>query len=225
MKNEPTVDCETSSNEPTVNRENVTNEPTAPDENSTVEPTLAVAVGMNEKDAGDLHEEIDRQNAGEWNRTGLVRMMALREENLRELNERSRGEAKEANAIGRRSRLDWPNRNGKLADDTENHVERTEPPTMGPNETRKVGDSAELVRTGSGVTVAESDLPTRHARKSKMKIKIMKMIKRKSTIKSRNYSAALPLSYSRVELRLISPMSIRTIRCSRSFPGANLLQC
>ena len=52
-----------------------------------------------------------------------------------------------------------------------------------------------------------------------MKIKIMKMIKRKSTIKSRNYSAALPLSYSRVELRLISPMSIRTIRCSRSFPA------
>ena len=158
VKNEPTVDCETSSNEPTVNRENVTNEPTAPDENSTVEPMLAVAVGMNEKDAGDLHEEIDRQNAGEWNRTGLVRMMALREENLRELNERSRGEAKEANAIGRRSRLDWPNRNGKLADDTENHVERTEPPTMGPNETRKVGDSAELVRTGSGVTVAEKRL-------------------------------------------------------------------
>ncbi len=62
MKNEPTDDCETSSNEPTVNRENVTNEPTAPDENSTVEPMLAVAVGMNEKDAGDLHEEIDRQN-------------------------------------------------------------------------------------------------------------------------------------------------------------------
>ena len=59
VTNEPTDDCETPSNEPTVNRENVTNEPMVPDENSTVEPMLAVAVGMNEKDAGDLHE-VDR---------------------------------------------------------------------------------------------------------------------------------------------------------------------
>jgi hypothetical protein len=44
-------------------------------------------------------------------------------------------------------------------------------------------------------------------RKSKMKIKIRNRIKRKSTI----YFAALPLSYSRVEFLLISPMSIRTI--------------
>jgi hypothetical protein len=44
-----------------------------------------------------------------------------------------------------------------------------------------------------------------------MKIKIMKRIKRKSTIKSRTYFAALPLSYSRVEFLLISPLSIRTI--------------
>jgi hypothetical protein len=44
-----------------------------------------------------------------------------------------------------------------------------------------------------------------------MKITIRKRIKRKSTIKSRIYFAALPLSYSGVEFLLISPMSIRTI--------------
>jgi hypothetical protein len=50
-----------------------------------------------------------------------------------------------------------------------------------------------------------------HERKSKMKIKIRKRIKRKSTIKSRIYLVGLPLSYSRVEFLLISLMSIRTI--------------
>jgi hypothetical protein len=44
-----------------------------------------------------------------------------------------------------------------------------------------------------------------------MKTKIMKMIKRKNTIKSRNQFAGLPLPCSRVEFLLISPMSIRTI--------------
>jgi hypothetical protein len=50
-----------------------------------------------------------------------------------------------------------------------------------------------------------------HERKSKMKIKIRKRIKRKSTIKSRIYLVELPLSYSRVEFNLISLMSIRAI--------------
>ena len=44
-----------------------------------------------------------------------------------------------------------------------------------------------------------------------MKIKIMKMIKRKITIKSRTYFGGLPLLYSRDEFLLINPMSIRTI--------------
>jgi len=44
-----------------------------------------------------------------------------------------------------------------------------------------------------------------------MKIKIMKRINRKSTIKSRNYFVALPLSYSQVAFVLIKPMSTRTI--------------
>jgi hypothetical protein len=44
-------------------------------------------------------------------------------------------------------------------------------------------------------THAEPARPLAHERKSK--IKIMKMIKRKSTIKSRIYFAELPLSYSR----------------------------
>ncbi len=44
-----------------------------------------------------------------------------------------------------------------------------------------------------------------------MKIKIMKRIKRKSTIKSRLYFAGLPFSYSRNEFLLINPMSIRTM--------------
>ena len=41
--------------------------------------------------------------------------------------------------------------------------------------------------------------PLAHERKSKMKIMIMKMIKRKSTIRSKIYFAGLPLSYSRDE--------------------------
>jgi hypothetical protein len=39
--------------------------------------------------------------------------------------------------------------------------------------------------------------PLAHERMSKMKIMIMKMIKRKSTIRSRIYFAGLRLSYSR----------------------------
>jgi hypothetical protein len=46
-------------------------------------------------------------------------------------------------------------------------------------------------------THAEPARPLAHERKSKIKIKIMKMIKRKSTIKSRIYFAELPLSYAR----------------------------
>jgi hypothetical protein len=53
--------------------------------------------------------------------------------------------------------------------------------------------------------------PLAHERMSKMKIKIMKRIKRKSTIKSRIYFPGLPLSYSRDEFLLINPMSIRTM--------------
>ena len=52
-----------------------------------------------------------------------------------------------------------------------------------------------------------------------MKTKIRKKITSKIKSKSRIHSAGSGLSYSRVEFRLISPMSIRTTRCRISLPG------
>jgi hypothetical protein len=60
------------------------------------------------------------------------------------------------------------------------------------------GDLRSSSRRGLEI-LAEPARPLAHERKSKIKIKIMKMIKRKSTIKSRIYFAELLLSYSRDE--------------------------
>jgi hypothetical protein len=78
-------------------------------------------------------------------------MVALRAERLRDLHEQSRNEVKEANA-GRRSRRDL-HKNGKPADWPHKRAARTKPKTSGTNAARTVGNSAELVNAGSGLTV------------------------------------------------------------------------
>ena len=106
---------------------------------------------MNDGDDSDFHEEIDRQKAVEWIRAGLARMAQIRVEKLRELNEQSRREAKEANA-GRRARPEW-HKSGKPADRPKKGAARAKPRTTGTNTARIVGDSAELVNADSGMTI------------------------------------------------------------------------
>ncbi len=134
---------------------------TAPAQNSSIEPALAalgeggssaeLKVGTTDGDDGDAPAEIDRQKTAEWNRAGLVRMVPLRAEKLRELNKESRGEAKEANAA-RRPRCDW-HKNGAPADPPKKLGEGTKPRTMETNGAQTVGDSAELVNAGSVLNI------------------------------------------------------------------------
>jgi hypothetical protein len=175
VTNEATVDREIVTNEATDARDIDATEPTlaagvglesptymtAPAQKPSIEPALAalgeggssaeLKVGMTDGDDGDAPAEIDRQKTADSNRAGLVRMVALRAEKLRELNEESRGEAKEANA-GRRPRCDW-HKNGEPADAPRKLGEGTKPRTMETNGAQTVGDSAELVNAVSGLTL------------------------------------------------------------------------
>jgi hypothetical protein len=98
------------SNEPADASEIVTNEPTlaaavgleSPTYMETAEPNSANAPALAALGSGgrgvdmtadinhgvdsDFNEEIDRQKSGEWVRAGLVGMVAIRAEKLRELN-------------------------------------------------------------------------------------------------------------------------------------------
>jgi len=86
----------------------------------------------------DFDDEIERQKGGEWIRAGIARMAPLRAEMLRKLNEVSCREATEANA-------DQP-------------LERIARTDRRPTETiaaRKVGDLAELVTAGTGLSIRD----------------------------------------------------------------------
>ena len=65
-----------------------------------------MTAGMNDGEGSDFHEEIDRQESDEWNHARIARVVALRAEKQRELNDEGRREAQAAN-VGRRARLDW----------------------------------------------------------------------------------------------------------------------
>jgi hypothetical protein len=175
VMNEPADACEIVTTEPTADRENVTNEPTlaadvglgsptymkAPEQNLTIEQALAavsdggrgieVTAGMSDGDDNDFHEEVDRQKSAEWIRAGLARMVALRAETPRELNEESRREEQEGNA-GRPSLGDW-HKHGKPTHRSTPRAERTKPRTTETYAARTVGASAELVNAGSGLTI------------------------------------------------------------------------
>jgi hypothetical protein len=183
VTNEPTDVRENVTNEPTDFHGNATNEPTAPEHNSTNGTTLSAGVGLesptytkapdqnstNEptlaalRDGGrgvettarindwDDSEEIDRQKAVEWIREELAETAAFRAEKVRQSIEESRKEAKEANA-GRLSRRGW-HENGKPADRPNERAERAKPRPTETNAARIVGDSAELVNAGSGLTM------------------------------------------------------------------------
>ena len=124
-----------------------------PPENGSNPPARGIEAGIDDANGNDFHEEIDRQKAFEWIHAELATMAALRAERLRELNEESGSEAKGSNA-GRHSRRDWQ-KNGKPADRSKARDERDKTRTTGTNSARTVGDSAEPVNAGSGVTVVE----------------------------------------------------------------------
>jgi hypothetical protein len=135
--------------------QNVTNEAVGR-ENTTNEPTHAVVVecgpaegsaGMNDRAENEFFDEvIDRQKSVEWNRAGLVRMVAISAEKLRELNDESRSEAKGSDAEFR-SQAEW-HENGGPADRLTTHAAGAKPRTMVTNASWTFGDSAELVKDG-----------------------------------------------------------------------------
>jgi hypothetical protein len=129
--------------------------------NATSEPTLStlddggvdadITAGMNDGDDGDFPVEIDREKVGERIRAGTAIIAARRAEFVRKLNEQTRRQAKEAN-VGRRSRP-IRHKNGKPADRHTKRAAGAEPKTMGTNKTRTVGDPANQVNAGSGLTI------------------------------------------------------------------------
>ncbi len=84
-----------------------------PPENGTNPPARGITADTNHGDDNDSHEEIDRQKSRDWVRAALARMVALRPDGPRELNDEIRTEAQAANAV-RRARLDW-HKNGRHA--------------------------------------------------------------------------------------------------------------
>jgi hypothetical protein len=108
-------------------------------QNATSEPTLAalddgavdadITAGMNDGDDGDFQEEIDRQKVGERIQASSARMAALRAEKLRELNEQSHRDAKEANV----GRCPWPEWHEKwqTPEGPQKRAARTKPRTAG----------------------------------------------------------------------------------------------
>ena len=128
----------------------------------TNEPTLAAARRARKPDlymkapeqiltneATDACEN-DRAKVGESIRAGSDRMAAIRAELLRKLNEQSREEASQANA-SHRPRPEW-HKIAKTADRPKRGAARNEPQKTGTNTARTVGDAAELVEAGSGLT-------------------------------------------------------------------------
>jgi hypothetical protein len=85
-----------------------------PPENGSNPPARGITADTNHGDDNDSHEEIDRQKSRDWVRAALARMVALRPDGPRELNDEIRTEAQAANAV-RRARLDW-HKNGRPAD-------------------------------------------------------------------------------------------------------------
>ena len=177
MTNEPTDACEIVTNEPAdasepaAGFENMTNEATADHENPkvelraqeqnlTIEPTPAalgedtrgvvMMAGTNDGDDSDFHEELNRQESGEWNRARIARVVALSAEKQRASNDEGRREALATNA-GRLSRLD--------RQDSRASAERPEKPGAGANPRTTEPKTAwtvaaldELVSAGSGLT-------------------------------------------------------------------------
>jgi hypothetical protein len=122
-----------------------------PPENGSSPPARDIATDSNDGDDTVFDDESDRQQTAEWIRASLARMVALRAEKPRELNEEIRREAKLANN-GRRSRRDW-HKNDKPANRAKKRAAHTKPRTTGTNAARTAGDSAELVNGGSGLTI------------------------------------------------------------------------
>ena len=169
------VHPQNATNEATVAREIVTNEPTlaadvglesptymkATEQDLTIEHALAavsdggrgieVTAGMCDGDDNDFHEEVDRQKSAEWIRAGLARMVALRAETPRELNEASRREEQEGNA-SRPSRADW-HKHAKPTHRPTPRAERTKPRTTETYAARTLGASDELVNAGSDLII------------------------------------------------------------------------
>ena len=77
----------------------------------------------------------------------------------------------------------------------------------------------EFLRVGVPPSIDEQSTDSTDTRTSTMKRKIWNRITSKSKSRSRNHSAGSLFSYSRVEFRLIKPMSIRTILCRLTLPG------
>ncbi len=107
-----------------------------PHENGSNPPARGIAADTNHGDDNDSHEEIVRQKSRDWVRAALARMVALRAEGTRELNDEIRTEAQAANAV-RRARLDW-HKNGKPADRAKKRAAGAKPRTTGINAARRV---------------------------------------------------------------------------------------
>ena len=122
-----------------------------PPANGSNPPARGIAADTNHGDDNDSHEEIDRQKSRDWVRAALARMVALRPDGPRELNDEIRTEAQAANAV-RRARLDW-HKNGKPADRAKKRAAGAKPRTTGTDTARKVDDLAVLAKAGSGLTV------------------------------------------------------------------------
>ena len=101
-------------------------------------------------------EEIERQKSGEWNRARIAKVLALRAEKQRGLNDEVCSEAHAATA-GRRARLDW-HKKRKPADRPERRAAGVNPRTTETDTARAVGTLAELVSAGSGLTIVDKRL-------------------------------------------------------------------
>jgi hypothetical protein len=129
-------------------------------QNSTIEPTLAalennspgveVSAAAGDGDDGEFNDESQREKASEWMRAVSARMAAIRAETLREVNEESRREPKDANA-SRRSRRER-HKKGELADRHKKRAARAVPRTARTNAARAASDWADLVNAGTGLT-------------------------------------------------------------------------
>ena len=114
-----------------------------PPENGSNRPTRELTADMSENEDSDREEELDRQRPGDWNRAKIARVVALRVEKPRELNEEIGREAQTANA-GRSAGLDW-HESGEPADRPKQRAERTRQGTTETDTARTVGALAELV--------------------------------------------------------------------------------
>ncbi len=109
-----------------LGREEAWQEPRPP-ENGSNPPARGTTARINDGVDSDVHDEIDRQQAGEWVRAALARIAPIGAEKLRQLKEESQNEANEANA-GSHSRPDR-HKNGKPADQLKKRAEHATPST------------------------------------------------------------------------------------------------